>query len=160
MKAIRTSKTPVWSGRAVNWGMLAVAAALSALGAFILLLAGDAAGWGVLACGPLLCIWSVVRVTVSSEAVLLRFGLLPWPRLTVWLEEVITASVGHARPARYGGWGLRRASGGALTVLIRGGETLRMVKRDGRDWVVTVDDASAAVRAVRAQLPGNVVTSR
>lgn len=141
----------VWTGRGMNIPMLAIAVGLSGLGVALLVIPRDLAGIGVLLCGPLLAIWAIVRVTVSATSVIVRMGWLGWPRLTTQFDDVLSANVGYARPRRYGGWGLRGGRS-LLVVLVRGGDALRLVKRDGTKFLVTVDNAAAAAAAVQAQL--------
>lgn len=140
-----------WAGSAVNVPMILVSVGFLLLGVAVLLIAHDAAGFAIASAGPLLAVWAVARVEISSEAVTIRLGWLRWPRRTTPLASVVTASVGWVRPRHYGGWGLRGRAG-TMIYLIRGGPALRLELRDGAKVLITVDRPEGAVRAVRAAL--------
>lgn len=78
-------------------------------------------------------------VTVSPRGLVVGLGPWGWPRLRVPLEKVERAEVIDVRPVAYGGWGLRWVPG-TIGVILRGGPGIRVVKRNGKEFVVTVDE--------------------
>ncbi len=76
-------------------------------------------------------------------------GWLGFPRLRVPIEDVATVTVEDVAPMSYGGWGLRQVPG-ATAVVVRRGEGLRIERRSGRLFVVTVDDAAMAAGVLLA----------
>jgi hypothetical protein len=94
--------------------------------------------------GPLLIGMTAWTVTVDRRGLVAR-SRLPWPRLTVPLEEVEHAEVVTVDPLRqFGGWGLRTGIDGRVGVVVRKGEGLEVAGTGGRRVVVTVDDAATA----------------
>lgn len=84
-----------------------------------------------------------VRVTIGPRGLTAACGWLGWPRLRVPIEDVADVVVEDVAPMSYGGWGLRQVPG-ATAVVVRRGEGLRIERRGGRAFVVTVDDAARA----------------
>lgn len=84
-------------------------------------------------------------VTVDHRG-LTATSRLGWPRLSVPLDEIESASVREVRPLReFGGWGLRTGADGTIGVVLRAGESIVVQRTGGRRVVVTVDDASTGV---------------
>jgi len=58
----------------------------------------------------------------------------------------------------FGGWGLRLAPGQGGTrrrfgLVTRAGEALEVIRRDGRAFVITIDDARAAAAVLNSARP-------
>lgn len=69
--------------------------------------------------------------------------LISWPRTRVPLDEVIQAEVVPVSPlGDFGGWGYRVGREGAVGIVVRSGEALKVQRTGGRVLVVTVDDAA------------------
>lgn len=81
-------------------------------------------------------------------------GALGWPVFTVPAGDVESAGVAAVQPLReFGGWGLR-GTPRRFAVVTRGGDGLEVHRRDGRVFIVTVDDAptgAALLTAVAAR---------
>ena len=97
------------------------------------------------------------RVSVGPAGLTVR-GLVGLPVFRVPLEDMVEVSAVRGDPvADFGGWGIRwvPAVGGASRtgIVIRAGEGLQVTRRDGREFVVTVDDAPMAAAVLRAHLP-------
>lgn len=90
-----------------------------------------------------------VRVTAGPRGLTVACGWLGWPRLRVPIEDVADVVVEDVAPMSYGGWGLRQVPG-ATAVVVRRGEGLRIERRGGRAFVVTVDDAARAAGVLLA----------
>jgi len=101
------------------------------------------ASFTVLLTVPLLTLTSwVVRVDRSGLTAASRLG---WPRQTVPLDEVESATARQVKPlSEFGGWGLRTALDGTTGVVLRKGEGVEVQRTGGRRFVVTVDDAESA----------------
>jgi hypothetical protein len=158
----------VWSGRATNrlqWLLAPLGAGCLALG--IALAAGGT--WhrgsvplamsvvGCVAAGLLVLYGTLafvhVHVHVDGEALEVRCGHAGVPRRRILLAEVRAAEFVHrVTPRQWGGWGYRWRPGKGTAVVVRRGEGLVLRLGDGRTFTVTVDDAEAAVRAVRSGL--------
>lgn len=145
----------VWTGQLRN-------SLLSATGMFMFVVAGFI--W--LAAGQWI---SVLVIVVSAVAVLatasftvradrtglvVRYGFLPWPRTHIAIEDIERASVIDVRPREWGGWGYR----GSLTLMkqaaavLRAGQGIRLDLRNGKVFVVTIDDPEVAVGLLNAQV--------
>jgi hypothetical protein len=118
---------------------------------------GALAGLALTAAGLLVMTLVAIRVTVTDRALVVEYsGPLRWPTMTMSLDDVVTFEAIDVRPMRYGGWGYR----GSLrlfrraALVLRRGPGLRLQLRDGRVFVVTVDDPDGAVVAAAASLSG------
>ncbi|MER5461738.1 MULTISPECIES: hypothetical protein [unclassified Streptomyces] len=158
----------VWTGRATNraqWLLAAVGAACLALG---IELAVDSA-WtsgiapllmsviGCVAAGLLILFGTLafvhVAVRVDSDAVEVRCGHIGLPRRRIPLDHVVGAEFApKVTPRQWGGWGYRWRPERGTAVVVRRGEGIVVTLGDGRTFTVTVDDAEAAVRAIRGRL--------
>ncbi|WP_339134380.1 DUF1648 domain-containing protein [Streptomyces sp. f51] len=93
-----------------------------------------------LACAPI----AAVRVTVDRRGLTVASTLLPRPRLALPLDDI--ADAGSARidaMGDFGGWGYRILPH-RRGVVLRSGEALSVRTVKGREYVVTVDDATTA----------------
>lgn len=105
-----------------QWWMLSIPAILGAL-------------------GVMMFVWNV-RVDAHGLDVRSAVG---WPRLHVPATSVEGASARPVRPLKeFGGYGWRTAAGGAIGIILRGGEGLEVVHSGGKRLVVTIDDAATA----------------
>jgi hypothetical protein len=158
----------IWTGRATNriqWLLAGAGAACLALG---IELAVDYA-WttgivpllmsviGCVAAGLLILYGTLafvhVAVKVDSDAVEVRCGHIGLPRRRIPLSHVVDAKfVAKVTPCQWGGWGYRWRPEMGTAVVVRRGEGLVVTLGDGRIFTVTVDDAEAAVRAIRDRL--------
>lgn len=89
-------------------------------------------------------------------------GFPGWPVFRVPASEVTAVEVAQISPfAEFGGWGWRWSPGGRFGIVMREGEGIRITRSNGREFVVTLDDAenAAARLAAAAQLgrPGGAV---
>lgn len=157
-----------WTGRASNrlqWLPAALGAACLGLG---IDLAVDMA-WpggvaplvmsvvGCVAAGLLILFGTLafvkVKVKVEDDSLEVRCGHAGLPRRRIALRDVIEAH--HApsvTPRHWGGWGYRWRPEKGTAVIVRRGEGLVLRLGDGHVFTVTVDDAEAAVRLIRARL--------
>lgn len=99
-----------------------------------------------------------VRVRTDGSGLHVVFGGLPWPRTHLAIEDIESASVIDVRPKDWGGWGYR----GSLKlldqagVIYRAGPGLRVNLRNGKTFVVTIDNpemGAAILNAEVARLP-------
>jgi hypothetical protein len=98
-----------------------------------------------------------IHVEVTDDVVRVRYGgSLRWPSTTIRLVDVADVEALDFDPLRYGGWGYR----GSLrlfrraAVNLRRGPGLRFALRDGRAFVVTVDDPEPAAALIASRLTG------
>lgn len=158
----------VWTGRATNrvqWLLAPLGAGCLALGIAL----GVDTAWnldsapllmsviGCLAAGLLGLFGTLafvhVRVRVDSEALEVRCGHAGVPRRRILLGEVVAADVvSSVCPRQWGGWGYRWRPGKGTAVVVRRGEGVVLRLGDGHTFTVTVDDAEAAVSAIRRRL--------
>lgn len=69
--------------------------------------------------------------------------MIPWPKITVPLDEIEDVSVTRVRPlGEFGGWGIRTSLNGSVGMVLRKGEGIEVRATGGRRIVVTVDDAA------------------
>ncbi|MEV6652528.1 hypothetical protein [Streptomyces sp. NPDC051219] len=158
----------LWSGRATNraqWLLAAAGAACIALGIelavasswtsglapLMMSVVGCVAAGLIILYGTLAFVHVVVRV--DGEAFEVRCGHMGLPRRRILLAHVVRAEFApKVTPRQWGGWGYRWRPGMGTAVVVRRGEGLVLRLGDGRDFTVTVDDAEAAVRIIRARL--------
>lgn len=106
---------------------------------------------GVVALGIILIFsLSRFRVTVGPGGVRVR-SIVGWPSAHLPLDHLTHAEVITARMRDYGGWGwrLRRDS---TAVLTRSGPAIRLVRQDGKDLVITLDDPETVAGLVNSLL--------
>ncbi|GAA2792862.1 DUF1648 domain-containing protein [Streptomyces showdoensis] len=93
---------------------------------------------------------SRVRVTADRRGLTVRPALAARPRLRVPLDDITGATARDVDPlGEFGGWGYR-VRPGAGGVILRSGPALAVRRRDGREFVVTVDDAATAAGLLNA----------
>jgi hypothetical protein len=87
---------------------------------------------------------SEVATTVDRRGLTIACGPLGWPRHTVPLADIASAERTDIDPWRVGGWGLRKVPTrpGATAIVVRAGDGIRVLRRDGRELLVTVPDAA------------------
>lgn len=137
-------------------GMLAIVASIVALtiGTVVVAATGSAAWWVMFGVTVLLVAIAaatfVFRVRVDDRGLVVR-SPLGVPRFGVPLADVDAVAVRNVHPtAEFGGWGIRLAPDGAFGIVLRAGEALQVTRRNGRRFVVTVDDAATAAALLEA----------
>jgi hypothetical protein len=135
----------IWSGRGrgivlivVGIGLLIAAIAVWSVVSLVLLLVA-----------LLVMVFSEVRATVSDAGVAVSLGWLGIPSWLVPLNTITGAEVEDVSPMSYGGWGYR-VRPGVRGVIVRGGPSLRLRRKDRPDLVLTVDDAERGAGLVNA----------
>ncbi|MEW2547387.1 hypothetical protein AB0910_16705 [Streptomyces sp. NPDC047002] len=162
-----TTLSEMWSGRATNraqWLLAAVGAACIALGVELVVDANWTSGAaalvmsvvGCFAAGLLMLFGTLafvhVGVRIDEECLEVRCGHMGVPRRRIPLTQVVDADFApRVTPHQWGGWGYRWRPEKGTAVVVRRGEGLVLRMSDGRDFTVTVDDAQAAVRILRAR---------
>lgn len=69
-------------------------------------------------------------------------GMLGFPRIRIPLEDVVSATAIDLNAfSEFGGWGVRVGRTGDWGVVVRSGDALRVQRKRGAPFVVTVDDA-------------------
>ncbi len=155
----------VWTGRATNrmqWLLAIAGAACLALGVELAVDSQWTSGIapllmsviGCVAAGLLMLYGTLafvhVAVKVDHHAVEIRCGHMGLPRRRIPLAQVVDAEVAPTvTPRQWGGWGYRWRPEKGTAVVVRRGEGIVVTLGDGRRFTVTVDDAEAAVRAIR-----------
>ncbi|WP_438485371.1 DUF1648 domain-containing protein [Streptomyces sp. S186] len=92
------------------------------------------------------------RVTVDRRGLTIQPALLPFPLRRIPLDKVAEAtSRSIAALSEYGGWGYRIRPGGS-GLLLRSGEGVVLRLTNGREFVVTVDDAATAAALLNTYL--------
>ncbi|MFK4761990.1 hypothetical protein ACI3KS_13720 [Microbacterium sp. ZW T5_45] len=92
----------------------------------------------------------VFRVRVTADGLQVR-SVAGWPRFTIPADRVASVSVVDVNPfAEFGGWGYRIGTDGRRGVVLRSGEALQVAQRNGKVFVVTVDDARSAASLLAA----------
>ncbi len=156
--ALNPGERAVWVGRArLSPGAVAV------IGAVVLVVAGitgfsvvasDGRAWPVilipLLLGLLLLGLTSWRVRVDAKGLTVR-GILGWPVFRVRPDQVAGVTARKVNPfGEFGGWGLRWNARGAFGIVTRAGDGLVVHRSNGRDLVVTVDDADTAASLLSA----------
>lgn len=163
--AVPTRPLPLGAGERAVWfreASLALPGLLLILGAVTAALAGTVIAW--LWAEPALA-WVLTAVTLvllAAAATTTAFrvrvdgrgltvtSVAGLPRFHVAPEDVASAEAVTVNPmGEFGGWGLRSAPG-RFGVVLRTGEALQVTRRNGRRFVVTVDDAGTAAALLQA----------
>src|SRR5690606_36580405 len=117
---------------------------------FAAVVAGGLAWLAFLAPSSLIVLLALMpgwRVSAGPTGLTVR-GLLGIPVIRVPLADIAdTAAITLLQPlVDFGGWGYRWIIGpggkSRTGVVVRAGEALRVTRRDGRELIVTVDDAA------------------
>ncbi len=135
----------VWPGRAL--GKITTVIGVGAIIAAVL-------SWGwtaviLVLAGVIVLLFAVVRVTISHRGAVVSLGWWGYPSWRVPLESIARAEVETVNPMAYGGWGYR-VRPGVRAVVVRGGQSLRLVRDGGTDLVYTVDGAETGAGLVNA----------
>jgi hypothetical protein len=144
---------------------MATGAAVAIVAAVLLLVVVAVAAW-VTGSDPVVAwlLTAVAVVLVFFAATTLAFhvrvddtglhvqSVLGIPRFRVPLADVQSAARVVVNPmGEFGGWGVRIApSGRRFGIVLRAGEALEATRRNGRRFVVTVDDAETAAALLEA----------
>jgi hypothetical protein len=89
-----------------------------------------------------------VRVDDSGLHVESVLGI---PRFHVPLGDIESAARVDVNPmGEFGGWGLRQSTGRRFGVVLRAGEAIEVLRRGGKRFVVTVDDAATGAALLEA----------
>ena len=135
----------VWSGR--GRGVVLIVIGASVLVAAVAI--WSVASLVLLAVALLVLVFSEVRATVSDAGVVVSLGWLGVPSWLVPLDTITEAEVEDVSPMSYGGWGYR-VRPGVRGVIVRGGPSLRLRRKDRPDLVLTVNDAERGAGLVNA----------
>jgi len=144
---------------------MSTGAAVAIVAAVLLLAVGSVVAWVTGSEPAVAWILTVVTVVlVFFAATTLAFhvrvddtglhvvSVLGIPRFRVPLADVESAARVTVNPmGEFGGWGVRIApSGRRFGIVLRAGEALEATRRNGRRFVVTVDDAETAAALLEA----------
>jgi len=94
------------------------------------------------------------RVTVGPRGLTVR-GFAGFPVFRVAIDDLASVTVVRIEPlADFGGWGIRGTltptGQGRTGIVVRAGAALEVTRRDGRQLVVTVDDATTGAAVLQA----------
>jgi hypothetical protein len=89
------------------------------------------------------------RVTTGPNGVLVRFGVLGWPRFAYPPERIASAEVAQVSSWVVWSSGISWTRRYGLLLMLRSGPALHLVLTNGRRVTVGVDDAPAALAALR-----------
>jgi hypothetical protein len=158
----------VWTGRATNrlqWVLALAGAAFMALGIELAVESAWTSGVaplvmsvvGCIAAGLLVLFGTLAFVHVDlrldKDFVEVRCGHIGVPRRRIPLTHVADAVFEPLiNPRHWGGWGYRWRPERGTAVVVRRGEGVVLRLWDGHTFTITVDDAEAAVHAIRAHL--------
>ncbi|WP_330341553.1 hypothetical protein [Streptomyces sp. NBC_00557] len=158
----------IWTGRATNrvqWLLALVGAACMALGVELAVDSAWTSGIAPLAMSVVGCIaagllvlfgtlaFVHVDLRLDKECVEVRCGHIGLPRRRIPLSHVAGAEfTALVTPRHWGGWGYRWRPEKGTAVVVRRGEGIVLRLWDGHTFTITVDNAEAAVRAIRDRL--------
>jgi hypothetical protein len=141
-------------------GIVGVLGALLALTSFAVVLT-DGTLWPIALVPLLLLVMCAVgitwRVRADASGLLVRSLPFGWPRVRILIGDIASVQTIEVEPlADFGGWGWRWGPGRGFGVVARAGEAIQVTRRDGRRFIVTVDDAAtgAALLAGYASATG------
>ena len=147
MLPIAAGEGIVWSGGARGW--VTTVAGLGVVGAGL-------AQWSwitvaLVAVGLIVLVFAEVRLTIGSRGAVVSMGWLGIPWRTIPIESIAGGDVEKVSPISYGGWGYRGRPG-VRAIIVRGGEGIRLHRRDKPDLVVTVGDAATGAAVINSML--------
>ncbi|MGQ4386295.1 hypothetical protein [Streptomyces sp. SAS_270] len=163
-----SAHSDVWTGRATNrvqWLPALAGAACLALGIELAVDSAWTSGVAALAMSVVGCIaagllvlfgtlaFVHVAVKVDEDSLEVRCGHMGLPRRRIPLSHVVGADFApRVTPRQWGGWGYRWRPDKGTAVIVRRGEGVVLRLGDGHTFTITVDNAEAAVRIIRARL--------
>ncbi|MET7700649.1 hypothetical protein [Streptomyces sp. NPDC005485] len=163
-----SAHSDVWTGRATNrvqWLPALAGAACLALGIELAVDSAWTSGVAALAMSVVGCIaagllvlfgtlaFVHVAVKVDEDSLEVRCGHMGLPRRRIPLSHVVGADFApRVTPRQWGGWGYRWRPEKGTAVIVRRGEGVVLRLGDGHTFTITVDNAEAAVRIIRARL--------
>lgn len=90
------------------------------------------------------------RVTADRRGLTVR-GILGVPVVRVAADDIAQVRLVEVHPtADFGGWGVRQAPGGRFGIVLKAGQAIEVVRRNGRSVTVTVDDAATGAGVLAA----------
>lgn len=157
--ALSSSERAVWLGVArPRPAYMIVMAGLSviSLGAGVAMsMSGPPAGLILIAVALLLtfslALTSWFRVRVDASGIEAR-SWSGWPEFKIPIDEIERVEAREFEPfGEFGGWGLRWAPG-VTALVLRGGQGMKVVRKKGRAFVVTVEGADRGAALLAAEL--------
>jgi hypothetical protein len=160
-RAVWLRTVTMTAGAAILILLAVIAVALGAVVAWITGAPAEAA-WILTGVAVVLAVFAATtvafRVRVDQDGLSVD-SVAGLPRFRVPLDEVESAARVVVDPmGEFGGWGLRVGAGHRFGVVLRAGEALEVVRRSGRRFVVTVDDAETAASLLQALVDRNATT--
>ncbi len=160
--------TTLWTGRCSSRGFALLGIGLTLVlvavgGGTAIALRGSGApawvGWLVAAVGLVVGVLGVLlsslEVRVTEDTLTVAYGPFGRPRRVIDLVDVADASAVMVEPMQWGGWGYRwNPRAHASAAVIRKGPGIALELKDGRRFVVTVDDAVNGAKLTSAALIG------
>ncbi|MCC2276699.1 DUF1648 domain-containing protein [Streptomyces sp. ET3-23] len=141
---LHPGETAFWTHAQRSRGLGIAGLTLLVAGATIIPLTGFGPGVVLLGTGLLFGLFSGVRSTVDRHGLTVTMLWLPWPRLRIPLKRIVEANARDINAFRdMGGWGYR-INKGRSGVVLRSGEALVVQLANGKEFVVTTDDAATA----------------
>ena len=141
---LRAGERAVWTGRARAAWIGLIAVALVAAGAVTGVVAGQwFSGAVLLVVGVVVSALTSVRVTVAARGVTVGYGPLGLRLTRFPLRRIVAAEAVDRTASNSLGFGYRGSLlvFGAAAVILRRGPALKLTLRDGKTFLVTVDDA-------------------
>ena len=147
---LRRCERVVWIAHAQS-GAMRIASVVLALVGGLVFFRSTATAVIVLVVALLLAWTSELTVRVDQVGLHVLWGSIGWPRQHIALDSIAQVHAQDIRPMQLGGWGYRITSGGTASI-VRSGPGIFVEKRDGRTFVVTVDDADQGADVLNALL--------
>jgi len=148
---MRTTSIAQGAAIAIFAGVLVIAVAAAVAGVTG---ADPLVVWLLVGCAALLLVLAAttlafhVRVDDSGLHVDSVLGI---PRFHVPLADIESAARVEVNPmGEFGGWGLRLSTGRRFGVVLRAGDAIEVLRRSGKRFVVTVDDAATGAALLEA----------
>ncbi|MEU5427446.1 hypothetical protein AB0H73_17850 [Streptomyces olivoreticuli] len=110
-----------------------------------------AAGLTMLLAPAAILATGAVKVTVSPRGVTVASFFFPFLRKRIPLDHIRQASARWTKPTELGGWGYRWKPG-MRAVSLRQGDALWLALINGKQFVITVDDAGTAAELINGRV--------
>lgn len=143
-----------WSnGLTVRWAVVA-GTLLAASGLVVLVVGPILVGLSVIAAAVPALLLARIDVHADRRGLVVTYGPAAWPRTRIPVERIESVAAIDVRPMDWGGWGYRGSVRlfRQAAVVLRAGPGVRVDLRDGRRFVVTVDDAATAAAVLSREV--------
>lgn len=138
---------PLWTGTCRSRWATPVAIALLALGVAVALTPATWSASILVLSSAMVLLFRRIAVTIDGRELVVRFSApWSWP-MRIRRKDIASVSVETVNPLKWGGYGYRGSMRlfKKAAIVLRKGDALRLMLKNGRNLLITVDDAEGAL---------------